>query len=103
MNTATLFKGWFEMDGQVKVDMKRVYEYFELNSSGGYAWFSYSIRKAVEKLHSEGSISISMNGGTATQWEYLKKVSEDVTRRLFVPELAANGSIGQAAKYHPLL
>lgn len=77
------------MDASISVNMKRVYEYFQASHSGGWGWFSWSIQAVVEKLHAERAIQITMNGGDAKEWEYLQKISETITARMFVPELAA--------------
>ncbi|MEK2646774.1 hypothetical protein [Bdellovibrio sp. BCCA] len=77
------------MDASIRVNMKRVYEYFQASHSGGWGWFSWSIQSVVEKLHAERAIEITMNGGDAKEWEYLQKISETITARMFVPELAA--------------
>lgn len=77
------------MDAKIKVNMRRVYEYFQINSGRSWLWFSASITKVVEKLHAEQAIQIEMNGGDATQWETLSSVAQQITARLFVPELTA--------------
>lgn len=77
------------VNASVSVDMRRVYDYFEANHSGGWGWFAWSIKAVVEKLKDERSIVITMNGGDAKQWEVLNKVAEQITARLFVPELSA--------------
>jgi hypothetical protein len=89
------------MDASISVDMRRIYDYFELNSSGGYWWFSYSIQKVVETLKDERAIHIEMNGGDAKEWEYLQKIAEAITARLFTPELAANPNIPSAPNQFP--
>lgn len=78
------------MDARVSVNMRRVYEYYELSARGGWAWFSWRIRSVVEKLHDERAIQITMNGGDAKQWEVLNTVAADITSRLFKPELSAS-------------
>jgi hypothetical protein len=77
------------MDARIKVDMRRVYDYFEASHSGGWSWFGWSIQSVVEKLVADKTIQIEMLGGDAKDWEYLRQVSESITARLFVPELAA--------------
>lgn len=77
------------MDALVSVDMKRVYDYFEANHSGGWGWFGWSIKAVVEKLKDDRAITITMNGGDAKEWEVLNKVAETITARLFIPELSA--------------
>lgn len=78
------------MDASVKVNMRRVYDYFEGGHSGGWGWFSWSIKTVVEKLQDERAIVITMNGGDAKQWEILNAVASDITQRLFKPELSAS-------------
>lgn len=78
------------MDATVAVDMKRVYEYFEFDHSGGWGWFSWSIKTVVEKLKDDRLIKITMNGGDAKEWEVLNAVAATITERLFKPELAAS-------------
>lgn len=77
------------MDATVTVNMRRVYDYFEGSHSGGWGWFSWSIKSVVEKLQDERAILIKMNGGDAKQWEVLNVVASDITQRLFKPELSA--------------
>jgi hypothetical protein len=77
------------MDATVSVDMRRVYDYFEAQHTSGWLWVSWSIKTVVEKLKDERAINITMNGGDAKEWEVLEKVAEQITARLFVPELAA--------------
>ena len=78
------------MDATVKVDMRRVYDYFEFNHTGGWGWFAWSIKAVVEKLKDERVIQITMNGGDAKEWEVLNTVAQTITQRLFKPELAAS-------------
>lgn len=78
------------MDASISVNMKRVYEYFQVSHSGGWGWFSWSIQSVVEKLHAERAIQITMHGGDAKEWEYLQKISEAITARMFVPVLSAS-------------
>ncbi len=78
------------MDAEIKVDMRRVYDYFEGSHSGGWGWFSWDIKRVVETLNNEKSIVIKMNGGDAKEWEVLNKVAETITARLFKPEIAAS-------------
>lgn len=89
------------MDAKVHVKMRRVYDYFEANSSGGYWWFSYNIRKVVETLHKNGEITIEMNGGDAKEWEYINEIAREITARLFKPELSADTNIGNANSNFP--
>jgi hypothetical protein len=84
------------MDAEIIVDMRRVYDYFEVNSSGGWGWFSASIRKVVETLNQQNAIRVKMHGGDAKMWDYLQLVSETITKRLFTPELTATpGTVAQ--------
>jgi hypothetical protein len=78
------------MNASVSVDMRRVYDYFEGSHSGGWGWFSWSIKTVVETLKDQRAIVITMNGGDAKEWEVLNKVAEQITARLFVPELSAS-------------
>lgn len=89
------------MDAKIYVKMRRVYDYFEANSSGGYWWFSYNIRKVVETLHKNGEIRIEMNGGDAKEWEYINEIAREITVRLFKPELSADTNIGNANSNFP--
>jgi hypothetical protein len=77
------------MNASVSVDMRRVYDYFEASHTGGWGWFAWSIKAVVEKLNDQRAIKITMNGGDAKEWEVLNKVAEQITKRLFVPELQA--------------
>jgi hypothetical protein len=77
------------MKASIQVDMRRVYDYFEASHSGGWGFFSWNIRSVVEKLHQDNSIQVHMDGGDAQMWEYLDKISETITARLFTPELSA--------------
>jgi hypothetical protein len=78
------------MNATVKVDMKRVYSYFEGSHTGGWGWFAWSIKAVVEKLEEQHAIQITMNGGDAKQWEVLNTVAAEITSRLFKPELSAS-------------
>lgn len=78
------------MDATVKVNMRRVYDYFEAKASFGWFWNVLTIREVIEKLSDTRDVVIKMNGGDATQWEVLNKIAQQVTARLFVPELAAS-------------
>lgn len=78
------------MNARITVDMKRVYDYFEFNHSGGWGWFSWNIRTVVEKLVQDNTINIQMLGGDAQMWEYINKITETITARLFKPELSAS-------------
>lgn len=80
------------MNAMISINMKRVYEYFEANHSGGWGWFSWQIHAVTEKLFAEKSIVISKHGGDAKDWEYLIKISEAITARLFTPELSSTPS-----------
>lgn len=78
------------MDATVSVDMRRVYDYFELNHTGGWGWFAWSIKTVVEKLKDDRAITITMNGGDAKEWEVLNTIAATITERLFKPELTAS-------------
>ena len=78
------------MDASVSVDMRRVYDYFEFNHTGGWGWFAWSIKTIVEKLKDDRAINITMNGGDAKEWEVLNTVAATITERLFKPELSAS-------------
>lgn len=79
------------MNASIKINMKRVYEYFENSHSGGWGWFSWQIKSIIEKLHQDNHIAITMNGGDATKWEVLEKVANSIVSRLFSnPELQSN-------------
>ncbi|QDK39279.1 hypothetical protein [Bdellovibrio sp. NC01] len=78
------------MKAEITVDMRRVYDYFEANHSGGWGFFSWNIRSIVEKLKQDNTISVQMLGGDAQMWEYLNQISETITARLFKPELSAS-------------
>lgn len=77
------------MNASVSVDMRRIYDYIEGSHSGGWGWFSWSIKTVIETLKDQRAIVITMNGGDAKEWEVLNKVAEQITARLFVPELSA--------------
>jgi hypothetical protein len=78
------------MDAVVSVDMRRVYDYFETGVSGRWAWFSWDIKKVVEKLNEDHAVRVTMNGGDAKEWEVLNTIATTITARLFVPEIAAS-------------
>jgi hypothetical protein len=88
------------MDATISVNMRRVYDYFEAGHSGGFGWFSWSIKAIVEKLKDERAIRITMNGGDAKEWEVLNAVAETITARLFVPELSAS-PVSMASENRP--
>jgi hypothetical protein len=77
------------IDASIEVYMDRVYDYFAASHSGGWGFFGWQIRAAVEKLQQQNSIRIDMKGGDAKQWEVLQKVADSITQRLFTPELGA--------------
>lgn len=78
------------MKASITVDMRRVYDYFEANHSGGWGFFAWNIRTIIEKLQQNNTIQVQMLGGDAQMWEYLDKISETITARLFKPELSAS-------------
>lgn len=73
--------------GKVTVDMKRVYTHFQTHASFGAWWLRVDISAEYEKLKKSGAIKIEAQGGDATDEEYLRKVGEDITKRIFTPEL----------------
>lgn len=91
------------MDAKIRVNMKRVYEFFQASASVNNWFFSVGISRSVEKLHAEGAIHIEKNGGDAKDWEYLTKIAETVTTRLFKPELSASQSVGVASGNRPFI
>lgn len=78
------------MDATVSVDMRRVYDYFEANHSGGWGFWGWHIKAIVEKLNDGRTIRIEKNGGDAKDWEILNTVTADIVNRLFKPELTAS-------------
>lgn len=80
-----------DLDARITVKMDRVYDYFKGNvSTKGFLWFKASITREVEKLRQKNYVKWEVNGGNASDEEYVKKVTEQVIKRMFKPELRAN-------------
>jgi hypothetical protein len=74
-------------DATISIHYQRVYDDFQAHFSGG-GWFtSYQINAEVEKLRQSGAVSIVINGGDETLTEYVKGVADQITAKLFTPQL----------------
>ena len=81
------------MDANIQAKMDRIYNYFEGSHSGGWGFFSWEIKYAIEKLIQNNDIKITVNGGDAKDWEMVNAVAAEITRRLFTPELSASPAV----------
>ncbi|RME15342.1 MAG: hypothetical protein D6797_06755 [Bdellovibrio sp.] len=75
------------MDAVIKVNMKRVYNFFKGSASAGELWWRVSITRVVEELKSQKDILVTINGGNASDKEYIEAITARVIKRLFKPEL----------------
>jgi hypothetical protein len=75
------------MDAVIEVKWQRVYDHYRA-AFGGRRWFSrVSVVKEVEKLRQDGYVHWEINGGDASDKEYVQEVVEKIVERLFKPEL----------------
>lgn len=68
----------------------RVYDFFQASYSVGGWFFKKNIQVEVEKLMQNNLVEIFIDGGDATKEEYVRKLTELILARLFVPELKAS-------------
>jgi hypothetical protein len=72
------------------VNYSKVYEDFQAHASaGGFFWHA-DITTEVEKLIQSQDVIISINGGDATQQEYVEQVADKITDRMFTPAISNN-------------
>jgi len=76
-----------DMDAKITVNWQRVYDHYRASFSVG-SWFrKATITREVEKLRQDGHVKWEINGGTDEDQEYVKTITEEIVKRLFVPEL----------------
>jgi hypothetical protein len=75
------------MDAKVTARMDRVYDYFRTSVSYGALWWGGTITKEVESLIDQRLITYEVNGGDAKDIEYVRAIVEQITKRIFIPEL----------------
>ena len=75
------------MDGEITINMSRVYDHFAARASTGFLWWSASISTEIEKLIKDKSVSWTINGGDAKDEDYIKEATRTIVERMFKPEL----------------
>jgi hypothetical protein len=81
------------MDANIYVNWSRVYDHYRISSSYTRGWFSrVTVSKEVEKLRQKNFVRWEINGGDATDNEYVKEITNAIIERLFKPELSMTPS-----------
>jgi hypothetical protein len=78
------------MDAHVTIHWSQVYDYMAAHLSVGGWYWHVDIQKVTEELQTQGSVRIVINGGTATQQDYVNKVADEIIQKFFVPDFAAS-------------
>jgi hypothetical protein len=76
-------------DATITADFSRVYEHFRAAASASFWFTSASVAHESETLRQNGAIRIVMNGGNATEHEYVQHVAEGISSRFFTPQLSS--------------
>lgn len=74
-------------DAKIHVKWDKVYDHFRASVSTGRWWWKANITHEVEKLRQSNLVSWEINGGDATDEEYVKMITAEIVKRLFVNEL----------------
>lgn len=82
------------MDGEIWVNMSRVYDHFKASASAGAFWWRASINTEIEKLVKSKSVRWVINGGDGKDEDYIREATRQIVERMFKPELtmAPSGS-----------
>ncbi|MCB9095860.1 MAG: hypothetical protein H6621_12395 [Halobacteriovoraceae bacterium] len=87
--------GWTaDFDAVIDINWKRVYDYYRASLSGGHWFRKISITREVEKLKQQNFVRIQVNGGSASDKDYVNAIAEKIIKRLFVVELQAKPLMG---------
>lgn len=71
----------------IDLNYHRLYRHFVARASGGRWWWKWSVRKEVQKLIESGDIVITINGGTANQYDYIMTLVDRFVERWMKPQL----------------
>ncbi len=71
----------------IDLDYYKLYKHFVARASGGKWWWKWSVRKEVQKLVETGDIVITINGGTANQYDYIMTLVDRFVERWMKPQL----------------
>ena len=71
---------------KIRMDFDKVYTHFVASSRGRWGWFKWNVRHEVEKLVSSKNIEITINGGDATQNDYIMEITERLMKDFFVEQ-----------------
>lgn len=83
------------MDAHVTIRWSQIYDYLKANASGGYWWWHVDVTRVVEKLRTNGLITLVINGGTAKEQDYIYKITDQMIEKFFKADLSASpGSAG---------
>ena len=89
-----------DMDAKITVNMKRVYEHFQANAGfKGNLWWRASVKYEVEKLKDKRFVNWEINGGNATDEEYVQTIVTQIIKRMFKPELSTKPSSGSKSSW----
>jgi len=80
------------MDGEITVNMNRVYDHFAATASAGGFWWRASINVEIEKLVKSKDVSWVINGGDAKDEDYIREATQTIVERMFKPELTMSPS-----------
>jgi hypothetical protein len=75
------------MKGTIYVKWDKVYDHFEAQFSAGGFFRRVDIAVEVEKLKQQNLVTLTLDGGDATEMEKLYELTNTIIARLFVPEL----------------
>lgn len=73
--------------GTIELNYHKLYRHFIAQASGGKWWWKWQIRKEVQHLIEEGNIKITINGGTANQYDYIMAIADRFIERWMRPQL----------------
>ncbi len=71
----------------IDLNYHKLYRHFVAQASGGRWWWKWSVRKEVQKLVESGDILITINGGTANQYDYIMSLVDRFVERWMKPQL----------------
>ncbi len=76
-----------DMDAQISVRWHRVHEYFSAKMQGKIWFTRYDIQRVTEDLRQDNLVQWEVNGGNASDEEYVRSMTEKIIERLFKVDL----------------
>ena len=80
-------------DATITADFNRVYEHFRAAAAIGGWWSNIQVAHETTRLVQNGSIRYVINGGNATDEEYVRSIVNTISQRFFTPQVPATPAV----------